>query len=217
MTTNRWLIRIAKVSAAIVLVSCLLIVGERYFNFKKSLHSYRNIQMGAIRQEVQYRLGYPESVLGPLVSISDTEAKASGWPGGWSPVYYTDRKRDPKNAMPDDKTINDFPDWVYEEMGITFTVRFVDDKVSSLACMDNSGKRYSLCNFVAGVSIGDSEERISKILGKPTDFEYIGSAKLIRYRDLGLEFDLVKGEVYMITLKGHDAATLAMLRRFAGI
>jgi hypothetical protein len=213
-------LRTALVAVVVAIVTSAAVLYVRYRAFEEGLTRYRDITIGASRKEVLYRLGYPESVLGPLVVVSDSEAKAKGtWSGGWQPVYYTDPKHDPKNSMPDGKVIDDFDEWVYGGDGPQdFTVGFSAGKVRSLTCMDDSPSSTSTnCNAVAGVSISDSEERVRQLLGKPTRYKYDGVAKTISYDDIGLEFVLTKGRVYMITVMGGTGSASNVLRRFVGI
>ena len=212
-------LRTAFVAVVVAISTSTAIFYVRYRAFEAGLTRYRDITIGASRKEVLYRLGYPESVLGPSVVVSDSEAKAKGtWPGSWQPVYYTDPKHEPNESMPDGKVIDDFDEWVYGDGPQDFTVGFSADRVRSLTCMDDSPSRASTnCNAVAGVSIGDSEERVRQLLGKPTRYKYDGVTKTISYDDIGLEFVLTKGRVYMITVKDGMGGVSHVLRRFVGI
>ena len=118
--------------------------------------------------------------------------------------------------MPNDKTIDDFDDWVYGNDSVTFTVGFAHDKVRRLTCMNDSGANLSSCGMVAGVSIGDSEESVRHKLGRPTRHEYAGTSKTISYDDIGLDIGLEKGKVYLIAVGDRNRVESAIVRRFLG-
>jgi hypothetical protein len=185
-------IKIIAAAISLTVLACLL-VG--FVRFMKQLDSYYHVRLGDDREEVLYRLGSPPFVLG--------EPEKGDW-GYWQKVFYTDNS-DPKNAMPADKSINDFYSWSYRPdssvIGTgSITVMFakVEKQVRSISCMDDEFRPAGVCPDLVGVAIGDSEEDVQRKLGEPMRFKRDGVSKTLRYDDIGVEFLLTKGKVYQL-------------------
>lgn len=70
---------------------------------------------------------------------------------------------------------------------------------------------------VRGVALGDNDQRVRELLGEPGRTSKLGSADVLDYPDLGLQFVLTKAEgVAIIRLETADAAALDDIRVGAG-
>ncbi len=167
----------------------------RYHAFTNQLTAVRGIHVGDSRDEVKYRLGFPNDVLGAV--IDDKEHK------GFQLVYTVNAPTNDVNRMPPTTKVEDYSEWVYEEASsnVRLTVEFnKSGLVESLNLYSDSDKPHGW-GRVAGLYSGDSEDKVLK-LGPPSRQNIDGVSKTIEYRDLGLVVTLAKGRVYMVALKG---------------
>jgi hypothetical protein len=72
--------------------------------------------------------------------------------------------------------------------------------VITIECYSND--RLRRCPSVAGVSDGDSEQRVIRKLGAPDASRITGVTKSLNYRTLGLRLILTKEQVYGLAI--HD-------------
>lgn len=200
---SRWYVVAAVVGVVLIV---LPLVG--FFNFVAGLESYCDVRLTYNQQEVLYRLGYPPAVLGELKEDRR---------GRWQRVYSTDRERDPKNAMPEDKKIEDFLAWSYYTGEATVSVTFdaAGKRIESVSCLDlGEPPSSAACPSLVGVTLNDTEEDVRRKLGQPFRSKLDGVAKTIRYDNLGIELLLTKGKVYGITLLGTRADTYTILTHY---
>jgi hypothetical protein len=188
--------------AAIVLAvgGILLSVTMGGVQFKRSLGKYCGVRTSYDRNEVLYRLGYPPSVL-------DDSQKNSKYPDRRS--YETNRKtgsEDPDKMMPAGKAVSDYFEWSYPLKTISSASAnvYIDfDRttkgIENIDCVDFTEMQHS-CPALAGVLVGDSEDRVRDKLGSPDRYDLDGVTKTMSYDALGVEFKLTKGNVYYLRL-----------------
>lgn len=197
-----------KISLAFAMLAIAwLVVG--FVRFIDGLSGYCNVHRTDDREEVLYRLGYPPVVMGEPEKITEMSD------GYWSRAYWTDKKANPKNAMPEDKKINDYSEWSYDlgqkgEGSGSIGVAFYQPKnrVKSISCMGDT------CPSLASVAIDDTEEQVQHKLGKPNRYKRDGVSKTLRYDDIGVEFILTKGRVYHLTLLEERGNAFVIMRRY---
>lgn len=210
MRLNRKVLALGKltVAAVCVLIPAALLLAFQKFN--AGLNEYCNVRVTDDKKEVLYRLGYPPFVLGEPERIAGSD-------GFWQPVFDTDAGVEPKAAMPAGKRINDFDGWGYH-LGPAASINLEFDhrtgKVKSISCTDFGKMPPYACTPLSGIAVGDTEEHVQDKLGKPTRHKLDGVSKTIRYDDLGVEFILAKGKVYMLTILSERAGALAILSRY---
>ena len=120
---------------------------------ESKISAYNGVAIGSTIEETEYRLGYPDEVLG------DRHVN------GWRPLFYTDRERDPRNAMPVDKDIRDFSGWVYSDPGQTGEITISFDhqqRVASVRCASQNTALGKPCPPVRNIAIGSSEEAVRR-------------------------------------------------------
>jgi hypothetical protein len=185
--------------AGLLVIGLITLLFWRFHYFLRDLEEYCGIKTIYDRAESMYRLGYPPAVL------AQTETAADG-SGSWQTIYSTDRDADPKNAMPADKRIDDFNEWVYfdPKTGLSeATVHVVFDPktnhVESISCVDLAeGSTRHTCPAFLGVEDGDTEEQLKDKLGKFNQQRYDGALKTVRYDALGVDFVLRRGRIYVL-------------------
>jgi hypothetical protein len=206
---------------AVALGICLLILGlgvvilNNTTQFVRSLRSYSDVHLTDAKADVLYRLGYPPWVLG------DSEKAPDIGEGYWQPIYNTDAKAEPKNAMPEGKKIQDFDGWSYPlgdqshgTASTSVTFDHATNKVTSVSCMNTADVPLQSCPPLAGIKFGDTEESVLERYGKPYRFQLDGVTKKIRFDDLGIELALVRGKVYMLTLHSENEDQFAVIKRY---
>ncbi len=184
----------------LVVGGALVSFGLGFRQFYKDLEKYCGIRTSDDRNEVLYRLGYPPTVL-------DDSQKNFKYPGRRS--YDTNRKavtEDPDRVMPAGKTVSDYYEWSYllKNAANSSANVYVDfdratKAIENIDCVDFSDVQH-LCPALAGILVGDSEERVRDKLGKPDRYELDGVTKTMSYDGVGVEFKLTKGSVYYLRL-----------------
>jgi outer membrane protein assembly factor BamE (lipoprotein component of BamABCDE complex) len=195
--------------AAGVLAYCASL-AVHYSAFARQLTQIKGIQIGDSRDEVRYRLGIPQEVLGAV--IDDKEYK------GFQLVYTVNAPTNNVNRMPPTTKIEDYNEWVYEEPNSNFrlTVEFNKSGLAESIDLYSDADKSYVWGSIAGIYCGDSEEKVLQ-LGKPSEQHLDGVSKTIEYRDIGVEVALTKGRAYMIKIKGPQskmAVFLCFLRSY---
>jgi len=134
---------------------------------------YAGLRLGMSRDEVRYVKGMPPSVV-----TKDFDVLKS-------------------SELPNGRTINDYPLWVYEghehyihaAFGVGVTVR-------SIACV--SLDMIYRCPPIGDAQDGRSEAELLHSLGAPSKSEIKDATKSLEYNDLGIEFKLKKEKVYRL-------------------
>lgn len=197
--------RLVSLLTMVVAIAIALTISGN--NFLHRLRTYADVTVNTTRGDVLYRLGYPPIVLGDLE-------------GGGNPfrsVYYTDQRRDPRNAMPAETEPNDYNSWSYEARNSyspDVTVEFDGEgRVTEVACIQLESTR-GYCAALFGVRVGDTEEAMIARLGRPSEARLSGVAKIVRYEDIGAEFTLTRGRVYRLTLLRDKGSTFSIFARY---
>jgi hypothetical protein len=191
------------IGAVSLIVGVTLVgLGAGFYQFNIDLGKYCDVHTNYDRDEVLYRLGYPATVL-------DDSQKNYKYPGRRS--YDSNRKaanEDPDKVMPAGKTVSDYYEWSYPLKNLSNATAnmYVDfdhatKAIENIDCVDFTDIQHA-CPALAGVSIGDSEERVRDKLGAPDRYELDGVTKTMSYDSMGLEFKLTKGNVYYLRLSG---------------
>jgi len=196
------------VTTIVLLAVAALAIG--FARFDEGLNQYCNVKRTDRRADVLYRLGYPPEVIGPVPKNGGTT-----WEN-MAPVYWTDAKVNPKNAMPSGTEVKDYNEWTYtsgDQLGPDgmLSVEFdpLDSSVISISCM---GFTANSCPPLATVRWNDTEDQVERKLGAPTRSALDGVSKTLWYDDVGLRFYLTKGRVYMLTLIPPKRRAFALLR-----
>jgi hypothetical protein len=160
--------------------------------------AYYGVDISDGKSEVEYKLGVPPNVVGPV------DESQSGWRRA-APVY--DVSADPSkdtNAMPHGRDFVSFDEWSYSvpsDPGGHLSIMFDPEtkKVREIGCFSSSVTRGS-CNGAAGVNVGDNEADVKSNLGAPMSEELSGVSKSLTYSKLNVKLYLTKQKVYMIEI-----------------
>lgn len=195
------------VSILVMIVAIALALTVSGNSFLQRLRTYEDVTVNTSRGDVLYRLGYPPIVLGDL----------EGGANPFRSVYYTDQRRDPRNAMPAGTEPNDYRSWSYEARNSyspDLTVEFdADGRVVEVACIQLESAR-GYCSPLFGIRVGDTEEAMIARLGQPNQARLSGVAKIVRYNDIGAEFTLTRGRVYRLTLLRAKGSSDSIFTRY---
>ncbi len=168
------------------------------------------VTLGDSRGEVRYKRGDPPFVYGTAEPGQSTVR-----------VYYTDRKKDPDNALPEGADVNSYPTWSFANapslvtrLDVTFDPQ--SGRATKIDCIDRSDPPTFYCGKVAGLGIWDTEARITIMLGRPTQqwIDEHSGIKTMDYRDIGVMFLLKKQRVYGISVTGTKARKPVSMQRF---
>jgi hypothetical protein len=177
--------------------------------FTNELSAVQDIHIGDSREEVKYRLGFPQNVLGPV------ENDIVGLPGSQK-VYTVLGANNDVNKMPSTTKVEDYNWWVYEGQFGNFRLTVEFNKSGFVDALnlysDNKHLYGNGWGVIAGLHSGDSEDEVLR-LGQPSRQNLDGVSKTIEYRDIGIVVTLAKGRAYMITIRGPQEKA-AVFRRF---
>jgi hypothetical protein len=173
------------------------------------------VRLAETKKTVRDRLGIPDEV----VDISKETKGAYNEFG--DPIVYAVKSNDPKRAIPDGFSWAQFDEWMYTQKNADgsetgyFEVDFdkAMKKVKKVGCFAKSTDNPFVCGILAvakenqnldptTIAIGETEEQLKKVLGEPS-FEKAdapSSSKTIDYKKFNLEFNLVHGKTYMISV-----------------
>ncbi len=189
-----------------VLAYCVHLAVQ-YRAFTDQLTAVNGIRIGDSRAEVKYRLGIPQSVLDS--PWEEGEYK------GWQRTYTVSAPTNDVNRMPPATKVEDYNEWVYEEVSgnVRLTIEF--NKAATVESLDlySDIEKPHGWGSVAGLYSGDSEEKVLRF-GVPSRQHLDGVTKTIEYDDLGLKITLTKGKAYMVTLKGVPQNSPAVFWRY---
>jgi hypothetical protein len=182
-----------------------------YGEFKHELAVMHRVKLTDHRADVEYRLGSPGEVLGPIEKVTGPHSEV--W-GESRRVFEVDGPKGDQNTIPEGKTISDFDVWSYPgkdvgDLSVEFDKR---GKVSELSCLSFADNPFA-CGLVAGLWITDPEEHVLR-LGKPTRVVLDGTTKMMRYDDIGLEVWLTKAKVYSLQIRSPTGGEGAFLSRY---
>jgi len=188
--------------------------GIGFYQFCKDLLKYADIHNYDDRNEVLYRLGFPPAVL-------DDSQKNHPYAGRRS--LKTNREaapEDPDSVIPEGRTVADYYEWSYPVRGApnAKAALYVDfDRttkvIDNIDCVDFSDTPH-FCAPLAGIAIGDSEDRVKEKLGKPDRYDLDGVTKTMTYDGAGVEFKLTKGSVYYLRLSRTNGRSVIQLLNF---
>jgi hypothetical protein len=181
-----------------------------YGRLAVQLATLGGVALGDTRGEVRYKRGDPPFVYG-AVNPGETVVH----------VYYTDRQKDPDNAMPEGTEIDAYQTWSYAtnpSLNVRLDVSFdaKSGRASRIDCVDKSDPPTFYCGNVAEIGIWDPESRVTILLGTPTQqsIDQKSGVKTMEYRDIGVIFQLRQQRVYGISVVGTGPSKPMPLNRF---
>lgn len=183
---------------AVVLSGALIATGiwltREWARYANPPSIYGKIGLGDSREEVRYKLGDPPEVDGDVPNAQ-----------GAVRVYSTNRD-DPVNAIPADKSVNQFNTWQYPGKGddAHYDVYFdaTTGRANVLVCFDFFRPTTHYCPSLFGIAIDDSESEVINVIGEPTRKSISEGVKVLVYDDRGIVVRLSKERVYSLQL-GH--------------
>jgi hypothetical protein len=177
---------------SVALIATGIWLRIEWTSYKNPPSIYGKIELGDSREEVRYKLGDPPEVDGDVPNAE-----------GAVRVYSTNRE-DPINAMPADKTVNQFNTWQYLGRGDNahYDVYFdaTTGRAASLVCFDFFQPTTHYCPSLFGIAIDDSESKVINIIGEPTRKSISEGVKVLVYDDRGIVVRLSKERVYSLQL-----------------
>jgi hypothetical protein len=202
------------IAGVAVVGAMMAAISINFYHFARDLKKYCGVHSYDDRNEVLYLLGFPPAVL-------DDSQKDSLYPGRRS--YKTNRAaaaEDPDKVIPQGRTVADYYEWSYplRETPNGGASVFVDfDRatkfIDHIDCVDFTDTQHA-CAPLAGINIGDSEDRVKDRLGKPDRLRLEGAMKIMAYDGVGVEFRLTKGSVYYLRLDGKKNRSMIQLLDF---
>jgi hypothetical protein len=144
---------------------------------------YAGLRIGMAPRDVKYIKGYPPTVFG------DAETVEGKWPG--KPVIET------KN-LEQGKSVEDYRDWSYEISGGRIDVEFDADKKAVIVISCYSSDSLRRCPSIGGISDGNSEQEVTRKLGKADVARIDGVTKSLYYKKLAIYLKLRQEQVYML-------------------
>jgi hypothetical protein len=191
----------------------LYLIGWSYHAYQiltLQLSGLGGVALGDTRGDVRYKRGDPPFVYG---TAQPGEATVR--------VYYTDRTKDPANALPEGTDADSYATWSYADgpsMDIRVDVTFdpKTGRASKIDCIDRTDPPTFYCGIVAGIGIWDLEARLIALVGKPTR-EWIdpkSGVKTMEYGDIGATFLLKQQRIYGMSVTGAQAYRPIPMRRF---
>ena len=118
-------------------------------------------------------------------------------------VYTVSAPTNDVNRMPPTTKVEDYNEWVYEEVSGNVRLTIECNKaglVESLDLYSDIDKPHGW-GPVAGLYSGDSEEKVLRF-GLPSKQHLDGVTKTIEYEELGLKITLTRGKAYRVRLEG---------------
>jgi hypothetical protein len=173
-------------------VTAIWLTGE-WNSYKNPPSVYGKILLGDSREVVRYKLGDPPEVDDAVVKAQAQNAL------GTSRVH-----ANPSNALPADKTVNQFNTWRYPGRGddAHYDVYFeaTTGRAIALACFDFFHPTTHYCPSLFGIAIDDSESEVIDVFGEPTRQSISEGVKILEYDDRGIAVRLSKERVYALQL-----------------
>lgn len=165
----------------------LLSLGLVFFKEKPvKIEEYHGVKIGDKADDLIYKKGVPSEVLGP-----ETYDKEFG--------YSREVKKIESNNLGVEKEVLKFEGW-YIEITDNYSLAVYFNRpggeVSSIVCTSRGGREG--CQSVNGVTIGTTEEDLTKKLGVADKENLEGRIKTAQYENLRLKFMLEKEKVYSI-------------------
>jgi hypothetical protein len=180
------------VALSIALIATGIWLRGEWTSYKNPPSIYGKIWLGDSREEVRYKLGDPPEVDDDVQSAQGADR-----------VYVTNRK-DPINAMPADRTVNQFNTWQYPGRGddAHYDVYFdaTTGRAIALVCFDFFQPTTHYCPSLFGIAIDDSESEVINAIGEPTRESISEGVKILEYDDRGIVVRLSKERVYSLQL-----------------
>ena len=172
-------------------------------------HEYAKVELSNSKDEVKYRLGVPDNVIEDYCTKDEF---------GCNYRLYIVDGHDHKNSIPVGKTFGDYDWWTYSQKLADGTetgyvqIEFdrTNKKVSAVSCFAIATDNPFVCDIIAYskgkkdlITIGMTEDELKKKLGEPTteELEHNSPSKTIAYKNVNLEFWLVKQKIYRIAVK----------------
>jgi len=202
--------RLILLVATVILIGLGLHYWHLYSSFSSSLKSLYGVKLDVQQDEVIYRLGVPEDVIG--------KAEFNSFYGDFvSRVYTVDPGTDTVNALPKGKSYKDFSEWTYStETGSRLSIEFDSSRGIKALTWYHDECDGAAWPSVANIKCGDGEEKVLE-LGRPTRIKLNGVSKSISYADIGVKYTLSKGKVYMVEINKAKSGKMAIFKRFLSI
>jgi hypothetical protein len=211
--------KIAIVVVSLAALSAGIAMGEGFLSSPSPLQTKYDrgtvgteVSLSETKKAVRDRLGIPDQV------IEDDCTKDEF--GCNFPLYFVDG-HDPKNIIPDGKRFAEYNKWSYTQKNADgsetgyFEIDFdrTTKKVKKVSCFARATDNPFVCGIITvakendnldptTIAIGETEEQLKKMLGEPS-FEKLdapSSSTTIDYKKFNLEFNLVHGKTYMISV-----------------
>lgn len=201
----RVLLWIVGIIILLVLIIWLIGVHSDWKQFQRDREGYLGIKLGASMDEATYVFGTPTYVLGPPEKDTGLPDPENG--GEWQQVLTVDGS-DPKNKIPDGKTVKDYLDWQTKLDGYSANISFdpKTKKVIRITCELSGPNDSASCPWLYGVSQYDDEDRLVDKLGPAKWHQYSGPSKGLKWDGIGLEIQLMQKKPYMITKNADSSA-----------
>ena len=197
---------IAAVSAA-----AIVILGVSYITYSyepRPQTAYANLKLGMTMQHVIRLKGNSPSKVGEFQEAKDQNLAQRG-----TPVHDLLTQRSlilfDTIRLPNGKQVDDYPVWAYDSTDNHTTLRLDFDSgtktLTGIACVstaysDTSPFGLMDCPDLLGIQDRWSEDDLVKKLGNPMKENRDGDVKILRYGDLGVQYFLTQGHVFMMSI-----------------
>lgn len=197
---------IAAASAA-----AIVILGTSYIAYDsepKPETVYSNLKLGMTMQQVEHAEGNRPS---KVEVFQDQNAQDLAL--GGTPVHDFLSQRTmlllDATKLPNGRKVDDYPVWAYSSADQHTTLRVDFDPktkaLMSVACIstaysDTAPFGLMDCPELRGIQDRSSQDDLIKRLGNPTDEKSDGDVRIFRYEDLGVQYFLTEGHVFMLSI-----------------
>jgi len=201
----RTMLPAAASAAAIVILGTSYIA---YDNETKPETVYSNLKLGMTMRQVKHAKGDSPSQVGVF-----QDAKGQDLAQGGAPIHDILSQRTllllDATKLPIGKKVDDYPVWAYSSTDQHTVLRVDFDPhaktLTGVACIATAYDGQSPfgmmdCQDLLGIQDRWSEDALVEKLGKPNEEKTDGDVKIFRYTDLGVQYFLMQGGVFMLSL-----------------
>lgn len=187
----------SKTALALLVLTLAMIAGIWFALGSRVEMEWAGVALGDTKEEVSYKLGYPDSVHGPYKPTEGDWQIAEELPVSPSGEVGTNSSKPPVGPV-----LPEYHDWNYDNRGHTLSISFdrKTGRVRLIQCMKTEDQNSSPCPALYGLTTGDAEQRVRAKLGQPAREDLNRAFKSMEYPRKGATFMLTEGRIYALSL-----------------
>ena len=192
-------------------VAAIVILGTSFIAYvsqTKPETVYSNLKLGMTMQQVKEAEGDKPSLVGIFHDANAQDPVPEG-----APIHDLLSQRAlvllDATKIPIGKKVEDYPVWSYSSADQHTVLRVDFDQntkaLTGVSCLSTAYDRPNSfgimnCQGLLGIQDRWSEDALVKKLGKPDEEKTDGDVKILRYTDHGVQYFLMQGGVFMVSL-----------------